>query len=74
MASDTILELSQKSKNDIVRLNASKDILDRGGFSPAKELNNRGSITVNLIQYNTDRPAKDIIEGVIKDTITEQDK
>ena len=33
-AQNSIIELSQKAKNENVKLNASKDILDRGGLKP----------------------------------------
>lgn len=39
-AASVIFELSQHSDNDNVRLNASKDILDRSGFKPVEKTQN----------------------------------
>lgn len=39
-AASVIVELSQNSDNDNVRLNASKDILDRSGFKPVEKTQN----------------------------------
>lgn len=39
-AASVIVELSQHSDNDNVRLNASKDILDRSGFKPVEKTQN----------------------------------
>lgn len=37
-ASSMVYKLSQKAKNEAVRLNASKDILDRSGFKPVEQI------------------------------------
>lgn len=36
VATNTIINLAMSAENEAVRLNASKDILDRGGFKPAE--------------------------------------
>ena len=38
MASDSVIELAEGCNNPAVRLNASKDILDRAGFKPVEKV------------------------------------
>lgn len=51
-AAEIIFELADKSENDTVRLNASKDILDRAGLKVAPEIppESKGNVTYNFIQ------------------------
>lgn len=59
LAFSTILALSQGADNESVRLNASKDILDRGGFKPTDKTDitsggEKLAAVINIVKPNGD--------------------
>jgi len=46
-ASSRVVELSKEAKNETVKLNANKDILDRAGFKPVERSESK-SVRVNI--------------------------
>lgn len=57
VAASIIFSLAQSSENDAVRLNASKDIMDRSGYKPVEK-----SINLNVEAEITNPKAKELAD------------
>lgn len=51
-AANRIIELSKTAKNENVKLNSNKDILDRAGYKPKEKVEHSGQLTIkDVLNY-----------------------
>ena len=66
-ALDTVAKLSRSAKSDYVRLEASRDLLDRAGFKPPDRIDHRldGQLTVS---FDIGLPGGPVIDATAEQT------
>lgn len=67
-AESMIFNLSQKAKQEIVRLNASKDIMDRAGYGAINKSESK-SLQVNIEARNIDNPEIEALRDEYKEKL-----